>query len=204
MLAARQMAGRGRQGRRWESPEGNLYLSVLLRPALGAAWAGRLGLTVAVAVAAALAPHAPDLVLKWPNDVLRGEGKLAGILTDAEVAAGGGLAWLVCGVGVNIAQQPTVPGRRVACLDPPAPAPEALADAILAELARWYGRLQREGFAPVRAAWLARAQAPGTPLRLAGPGKAVEGRFAGLGEDGRLLLTDAAGGVLAHGAGELQ
>lgn len=203
MLAARQTAGRGRQGRRWESPEGNLYLSALLRPTLDAAWAGRLGLTVAVAVAGALAPHAPDLVLKWPNDVLRGRAKLAGILTDAEVAPDGALSWIVCGIGVNVAQRPAVPGRPVASLDPPAPEPEALARVVLAELAHWYGRLGREGFAPVRAAWLARAQARGTPLRLAGAGNTTEGRFAGLDDDGRLMLMDAAGRAVAHGAGEI-
>lgn len=203
MLAERQTAGRGSHGRRWESPAGNLYLSALLRPALPAAQAGRLGLMAAVAAAGALAPHAPGLTLKWPNDILLGGAKLAGILTDSEAAPDGSLGWVIFGIGVNLAHAPDLPGRRTTCLGADAPAPSAFAAALLAQVAHWYGRLLAEGFAPVRAAWLARAHPPGTSLRLARPDGVVEGRFAGLAEDGRLLLADAAGHVQAHGAGEI-
>jgi BirA family biotin operon repressor/biotin-[acetyl-CoA-carboxylase] ligase len=203
VLAERQTAGRGSHGRHWESPAGNLYLSALLRPDVPAAQAGRLALMAAVALAEALAPHAPDLTLKWPNDVLRDGAKLAGILTDSEAAPDGSLGWVIFGIGVNLAHAPAVPDRRTTCIGAAAPSPPAFAATLLARIAHWYGRATAEGFAPVRAAWLARAHAPGTPLRLRRPDGVIEGRFAGLAEDGRLLLADAAGHVQAHGAGEI-
>lgn len=203
VLADRQTAGRGTHGRRWDSPTGNLYLSALLRPSLPASQAGRLGLMAAVALAEAAAPHAPDLRLKWPNDVLRDGAKLAGILTDSEAAPDGSLGWAVFGIGVNLTHAPDLPDRRTACIGADAPSAPEFAATLLARIGHWSARLLRDGFGPVREAWLARAHAPGTPLRLVRPDGAIEGRFAGLAEDGRLLLADAAGQVRAHAAGEV-
>ncbi len=203
VLAGQQTAGRGSHGRQWQSPAGNLYLSALLRPRLPAAQGGRLALLAAVALADALAPYAPRLVLKWPNDVLHEGAKLAGILTDSEAAPDGSLAWVIFGIGVNLAHAPDLPDRRSTCLGADAPAPPDFAAALLERIAHWYGRLRAEGFAQVREAWLARAHAPGTRLRLMRPDGMIEGRFAGLAEDGRLLLADAAGRVQAHGSGEV-
>lgn len=203
VLAGRQTAGRGSHGRQWQSPAGNLHLSALLRPQMPAAQAGRLALLAAVAVADALVPYAPTLVLKWPNDVLRDGAKIAGILIDSEAAPDGSLAWAIFGIGVNLAHAPDLPDRPTTCIGPGAPAPSDFAAALLERIAHWYGRLREEGFAPIREAWLTRAHAPGTALRLTRPDGVIEGRFAGLAEDGRLLLADAAGRVQAHGSGEV-
>jgi BirA family biotin operon repressor/biotin-[acetyl-CoA-carboxylase] ligase len=206
VLARRQTAGRGTKGRRWESPAGNLFLSVLLRPAMPAQDVAQWSLLAAVALADALAPLLPDpraLALKWPNDVLLHGRKLAGIL--AEGAASGGRAdFLVIGFGVNLAVAPDLPDRPTACLlqAAPAPAPEAFAPALLDQLDRWADVQAREGFAPVRAAWLARGPDRGEPIRLRLGPATWAGAFAGLGADGSLLLA-AAGGVRAFVAGEV-
>jgi len=202
VLAGRQSAGRGSHGRSWESRTGNLHLSLLLRPVGPASEAARWGLLTGVAVAEALAPYAPDIMLKWPNDALRDGAKLAGILVESATAPDGGLGWLVIGIGVNLTYAPEIAGRRTTCLGPDAPAPEAAARAVLDRVAHWRGIYLRDGFAPVRAAWLARAHPAGTELRLTRPGHEIGGRFAGLAEDGSLLI-ETGGQVRAYTAGEL-
>src|SRR5437588_611372 len=105
--ARTQTAGRGRGGRSWVSPAGNLYLSLILRETCPPARAAELGFAAAVALAAALDRLAPglDLAFKWPNDVLLGGRKLAGILIEAESAAAA-VDWLVLGLGVNVRPAP--------------------------------------------------------------------------------------------------
>ncbi len=186
---------------------GNLSLSVLLRPREPAREAGQWSLLAGVALAEALTPYLPDpaaLRLKWPNDVLLNGGKLAGILVDSAAGADGALDWLVIGIGVNLAVAPAVPGRPVACLADVAvpPAPEAFAPALLARLWHWGEQRAAHGFAPLRAAWLARAPAPGGAVTLRLGDRQIVGGFAGLGDDGCLLL-DTDGGVRAFATGEV-
>ena len=205
LLARRQSGGRGRLGRPWHSVEGNLHLSVLLRPQ-SLRWPGHWSILAAVALVDAVRPLLPApgaLRLKWPNDLLLGGGKLAGILLDAGTAASG--PWLVIGFGVNLAGAPPGLGRPVACLASaaPAPAPEAFAGRLLEGLQRWRARYAAEGFAPVRAAWLAAAHAPGERIVVSLGGERVHGAFRGLGDDGSLLLAGP-GGALAVTAGELE
>jgi BirA family biotin operon repressor/biotin-[acetyl-CoA-carboxylase] ligase len=209
ILARRQTAGRGREGRGWESPVGNLHLSVLLRPREPAQHAAQWALLAAVALAEAIAPRLPAgmaaaLELKWPNDVLLGGAKLAGILAEAATGPRGGLAWLVLGIGTNLAHAPVLPGGRptvsLAALGAGPPAPEVFAAELLAALDRWRRVLAREGFAPIRTAWLAHGPRRGTPMTVAG----AAGAFAGLGEDGSLLLAGPDGGIRALRTGEVE
>jgi BirA family biotin operon repressor/biotin-[acetyl-CoA-carboxylase] ligase len=193
VLAHQQTRARGSRGRGWASPAGNLCLSVLLRPEGDATEGGRWAILAAVAVADALAPYLAGhgtLAVKWPNDVLLDGRKLAGILLDTALRGDGRLDWLVLGFGVNLAVAPDVPGRATAAVaqfrDPPSP--EKFARALLDRLEHWAGIRRCDGFGPVRQAWLDRAQKPGTMLRLTGPTPEIEGSFAGLGEDGSLLL----------------
>jgi BirA family biotin operon repressor/biotin-[acetyl-CoA-carboxylase] ligase len=193
VLAHRQTRARGSRGRFWMSPAGNLCLSVLLRPEGDAAEGGRWAILAAVAVADALAPYLAGhgtLTVKWPNDVLLDGSKLAGILLDTALRADGRLDWLVIGIGANLAVAPDVPGRTTAAVAQfrDAPSPEEFARTLLDRLQHWAGIRCRDGFGPVRQAWLDRAQEPGTMLRLTGPAPDIEGSFAGLGEDGSLLL----------------
>lgn len=208
VLARRQTAGRGTQGRGWDSRTGNLHLSILLRPAGPLREAPQWGLLAAVALADAVAPLLPEpaaLRLKWPNDLLLGGAKMAGILAEAAADGQGGIAWLCLGIGVNLAHAPEVPGRATACLADAAgtaPTPEAFAGDLLAALDRRCAQHRAEGFAPIRAAWLARGPAPEAEIAIRRGGAEIAGRFAGLAEDGSLLLASD-GRIRAVASGEV-
>jgi len=155
ILAHRQTAGRGQFGRVWTAPEGNLNLSLLLRPGTALREAPQWSLAAGVAAAEALTPLVPDLRLKYPNDLVLDGAKLGGILVDS-AADGARLAWLVIGIGINIAQAPEVAEQRTIALAARGVSmtAEALARLILDRIAHWRDVIEVEGFAPVRAAWL--------------------------------------------------
>lgn len=195
LLARQQSVGRGRFERRWESPPGNLYLSALLR--LGRVRApGHWSILSAVVLAetvAALLPDPSAMRLKWPNDVLLGDAKLAGILLEAGDDHG---PWLLIGFGVNLATAPDGldrPTASLAGLVTP-PAPETFARDLLARLEAWRARYASEGFEPVRTEWLSRG--PDLGERVAATfagGRRVEGVFDGLASSGGLRLATPTG-----------
>lgn len=193
--ALRQSAGRGRQGRGWESPAGNLYLSVLLRPDVPLRDAPQWSFVAAVAMAETLKlllPRAATLSLKWPNDLLLQGAKAAGILVETGIAPSHTLDWICIGMGVNIISKPNLPDRPTACLAEylgAPPAPDALAQALLVSLAHWHGVRLHQGFAPIREAWLRHAPAMGAAISLKRDGALLEGAFAGLSPEGGLLLA---------------
>jgi BirA family biotin operon repressor/biotin-[acetyl-CoA-carboxylase] ligase len=123
-LAERQTSGRGRRGRRWLAESGqSLLFSLLLRPAehnaAGPAQTGALTLAVGLGVRAALAPFSEQpLSVKWPNDILSGSRKLAGILCESQLQ-GGRLEALVIGIGINVGRQsfPAELQNDVTCLE---------------------------------------------------------------------------------------
>ncbi len=184
VLAARQTAGRGRGGRAWVAPEGNLNLSVLLRPANPIPAPGRWAMMAGIALHDALSAHASGLTLKWPNDLLLHGAKLAGILIDSEVVAGAA-AWIVIGMGANLHAAPELPDRKAAHLPPPAPPARLVAAAVLHELEP---RLDASDVA-LRDAWLERADELGTMMEVQLPHRRVKGAFAGLTDAGELLLA---------------
>jgi len=193
--ALRQNAGRGRQGRGWDSPAGNLYISVLLRPAVALRDAPQWSFVAAVALAdtlKTLLPEAAKLTLKWPNDLLLDGAKAAGILVETSVATNNALDWICIGMGVNIATKPSLPDRPTACLaeylNAP-PAPEVLAARLLQNLAHWHDLRLAQGFAPIREAWLRHPPAMGAPVSVKRDGALIEGNFAGLSSEGGLLLA---------------
>jgi BirA family biotin operon repressor/biotin-[acetyl-CoA-carboxylase] ligase len=189
VLARLQTAGRGTHGRAWESPRGNLHLSVLLRPDAAARETPQWSLLAALALHDALAPHAgASLTLKWPNDLLLAGAKCAGILSEASIGADGRLAWLCIGFGANLAAAPEVPGRATAALPPPAPPPDLIAIALMKALDLWRRVWLLEGFSPIRDAWLERGPKLGAPLSVTAPQGMLAGRFEGLDERGALLL----------------
>ncbi len=194
VMARRQTQGRGSRGRAGSTPAGNLAISMLLRPHLPMREAGGLSLLAGLALAEAVAeilPPGPALALKWPNDVLLAGNKLAGILLESHGDGQGGVAWVIPGIGVNLAHAPILPDRIAACLADhmPAPAPETFAPRLLARLAHWCVVLEQGGFAPVRAAWLAHAQTPGSKMSLKLGADVLSGTFAGLDADGSLLMA---------------
>jgi len=195
VLARRQTAGRGTQGRAWEGPVGNLHLSVLLRPAEPIRFVQHWSLMAAVALADAMAPLLPDptlLSLKWPNDVMLGGAKGAGILAESAMDEQGSIAWIVLGIGVNLAHAPQLPGRVTAslagCGGTP-PAPEDFAQSLLAAIDARRRQRAAEGFPAIRDAWLARGPKPGSALAIRRQGAEIAGQFAGLAEDGGLNLA---------------
>jgi BirA family transcriptional regulator, biotin operon repressor / biotin---[acetyl-CoA-carboxylase] ligase len=184
--ARRQVSGRGSRGRSWTAPEGNLSFSVLLRPDRPAAQAGLFSLLAGIAVAEALAPHSDMApLLKWPNDVLLDQAKLAGILIDA-APAGERLDWLVIGIGVNLAAAPELPGRATTSLKAHGGTLSAddAADGILEKIAAWHDAPGSR----IREAWLARGHPLGTKLTVRGAQSELHGTFAGLSDTGELLL----------------
>lgn len=200
VIADRQTAGRGRLGRSWLSPEGNLAASLLLTLDGETGLAGFLPLVAGIAAydaVVALAGGKPidGLVLKWPNDVLIDHAKLVGILVESAQFAGRRVA--VIGFGLNLAVAPAIPGRQVAALSEvtgrtitPLTAAKALDNVFL----RWLAVLNgSEGIASIRAAWMTRTVPLGTELAITTPAGPVSGRFAGLDSDGALLLGDEGG-----------
>jgi BirA family biotin operon repressor/biotin-[acetyl-CoA-carboxylase] ligase len=193
VVAGTQTAGRGRRGRGWHDAPGDCLLtSIVVRPRLHVRDLPQLSLATAVAAREALGRVASlDARLKWPNDVLVGGRKIAGVLLESRTVVA---PLVVIGVGINLRQR-----SFPEALEPVATSvlretgraitPETMLDALLASFDAWRGRLEREGFAPVRAAWLAVADTIGRIVEAAGRrGTAVD-----LDEDGALLVRDAEG-----------
>jgi BirA family biotin operon repressor/biotin-[acetyl-CoA-carboxylase] ligase len=204
LRAGRQTQGRGRQGRPWRSIDGNLYLSVLLRPA-ALPHPGHWSLLTAVALLDAARPYASHpnaLRLKWPNDLLLNDGKLAGILLEAGFSPA---PWLVIGIGVNLAGAPQDLGRPVASLNETgtAPDPQTFARHLLTALTRWRRRYETEGFPPIRTAWLAAGPPIGQALTVTQGETTVTGAFHGLADNGALRLNSP-GGAITLLAGEVE
>jgi len=186
-----QTGGRGRRGRHWASPVGNLYTSTILRPDCPAQRAAELGFAAALAVAD-IVPAGREVRVKWPNDVLVGGGKIAGILLESAIGQTGQVQHVVAGIGVNVGFAPQLPEMRYpgAALGGSVEAAlEKLAAALAARLAEW----RREGFETVRAAWLAKAGPLGAEVDVKLGEGLVRGRFAGLDREGALLLDTATG-----------
>lgn len=200
VLARRQTSGRGSRGREWISPPGNLNLSVLIRPRERVAAAAQWALLAGVALAEALF-FPSRITLKWPNDLLLDGRKIAGILLDSADDGQGGLAWLVIGMGVNLASAPVVHDREVGSLNSAEP-PEQVAQRVLDRLSAWRKVRHLDGFAPIRAAWLSRAQEIGAPISLRIGTQQRGGQFEGLADDGSLLLRTG-GRVHAFTTGEV-
>ncbi|MGR6328082.1 biotin--[acetyl-CoA-carboxylase] ligase [Sphingomonas sp. XXL09] len=201
LRAELQTAGRGRQGRAWQSPPGNLYASTLVRLRPGDPPAPSLALVAAVALHAVLARHLPGrAMLKWPNDVLVDGAKLSGILLERSGDA------VVIGIGVNVAHHPDLPDRRTTSLAAEgAPLDAASLIEELAEaVARWLQRWRGEGIDAIRRAWLAAAHPVGTALNVRLPdGGAVAGIFDGLDADGALVVRLADGERRVMHAGDV-
>jgi BirA family biotin operon repressor/biotin-[acetyl-CoA-carboxylase] ligase len=194
VTARRQTAGRGRHDRVWVSEPGNLHCSLLLSMA-DMATAPQVGFVAAVALVDALSGLVPGggFRCKWPNDVLSGANKVAGMLLEA---ADGG--WLVLGIGVDVAYAPPAdqvmtPAVSLAGLGYRGDAAGVLA-AFCTAFGPWFECWRAEGFAPLREAWLERSGPLGEPLTVRPDGQTLHGTFAGLDPGGGLLLDTALGG----------
>ena len=194
--AKRQTAGRGRHGRRWDSPEGNLYCSLLLRPHVLPAEAAQITFVAALALGEALDGALPagrlQLAFKWPNDVLLDGRKVAGILLESSGSRKGRIDWLVVGCGLNVGHFPKhvsgYPATSLCDAGVTEPDVDDLLAAFVRAFALWRIRWQSEGLGPVREAWLARAGCIGGEITVRLPRDELRGRFVGLDGSGALLL----------------
>jgi len=200
VLANTQTAGRGRLQRRWHSwPEHTLAMSVLLKPPLSPEKIPQISLLTAVALHDALSPLAPDIRIKWPNDILYHGRKMAGILTEMR-AEPGRVQAVVVGMGINVnapsggwpediadiaTDLGSASGRTVSRMD--------IAVRILESMERHYLDYLRDGFGPVRKQWWQAHAACGKPVRVHDGLCYIEGIAETLDEDGALLLRTHAG-----------
>jgi BirA family biotin operon repressor/biotin-[acetyl-CoA-carboxylase] ligase len=204
LVADRQSGGRGRLGRTWFDGAGNFMGSTIVRPAISDPPPGTLALVVGLAVfetVSSLVSPPQRAMLKWPNDVLIGTAKLAGILLERSGDA------IVVGIGVNLSQAPDLPDRPAIALSSFGPAPDrnafaaALARQFAIELDRW----RTFGLEPIIARWQAAAHPPGTALVAGDPGgEQIAGTFIGLTADGALQLRLDKGTTRTIHAGEVR
>ena len=198
LVAREQVEGRGRRGRTWSSPPGNLYASLLLIDAAAPEHLPELGFVSGVALVRALREILgadPRLGLKWPNDVLFDGAKLSGILLESSLLPSGYTA-CVAGFGVNCRSHPanlTYPATDLATigtmLHTPADVLPRLSDAMAQMLLVW---ARGAGFAEIRARWLKNALGVGEPIRVALGTANLSGVFDSIDSRGRLILRDGA------------
>ena len=216
-VTSEQTAGRGRRHRPWIAPRGNLASSILEVVDVSPAVAATLGFAAGVALEAALQKVSIEaslrsagsdhmkFSLKWPNDVLAGRQKLAGILLEAEAVAGDRLA-VVVGIGTNVVAAPEgtqTPATSLAALGVHIGAEElfaTLSDAWAEFRGIWNNG---HGFDEIRRLWLARAAGLGEPVAIQAGGSAVEGTFDTIDDTGCLIVRTADGKLVPISAGDV-
>jgi BirA family transcriptional regulator, biotin operon repressor / biotin---[acetyl-CoA-carboxylase] ligase len=202
VTAKAQTAGRGRGGRAWASPVGNLFASFLIQSREGLARAPEIGFVAAVAVLAAIQVLLPDrtsdasLKCKWPNDVLFDGAKISGILLETAHAPDHAGVYVVLGIGLNLVpvELPHATykvtslaehGGRVGL----AQALEALAKQLFIHLEIW----RRDGFSPIRKIWLDHAAGLKDMITVQLPSEMLTGRFVDVDPDGALVVEQKPG-----------
>ena len=204
VMAASQSDGRGRGRRIWQSPRGNLYITICVKP-VTVRDAGQLAFVAGLGVLDALTELVPNtnFALKWPNDVLCKGRKLSGVLIEA--GEGDGFA---TGIGINLSDAPPedetrFPATNVLAVSGRAITPETAAQVLCRHFDRWYRLWQADGFEPLRAAWLASAHGIGDTIAASTGSGQVEGRFEDLDCNGALILVDGGGDRHAIAAGDM-
>jgi BirA family biotin operon repressor/biotin-[acetyl-CoA-carboxylase] ligase len=199
VIADRQEAGRGREGRAWASPLGGLYMSAVMRPPLPLADVPPMTLAIGIAVCDAARAFGAAAVLKWPNDVLVGDKKLAGILVETQ-SQGGKLDSVIVGVGVNLEIVPSAVADRAIAL---AVDRELFINELFVQLERWVDRYVACGVESIVPAWQAR-MAHGLSARAVIDGTPLTGELAGIDPDGALLLRDDTGRMHRVRSGDVE
>ena len=207
--ATSQRQGRGRRGNAWQSPPGNLYVSLLLRPDRTPADALQLSFVTALALAdsiAAIVPKDGVVTCKWPNDVFLNHRKVAGLLLESSTGESGALDWLVIGLGLNIISAPGDLACPATSLHDEGCAGLTAGYLLTAFCAcfsvrydDWLGR----GFAPQREAWLQIAEGIGGPVTVNLEGESFVGRFVDIDETGALIVEIPGSGRRVVTSGEV-
>ena len=204
IAARKQTAGRGRQGRAWSSPVGNLSATLLIGRDEAPGDLAKLSFHASLAVADLLIHFAPgaEVATKWPNDALLNGKKAAGILLENFGPGGGYKANLAIGIGINLAGHPDAaesrwPPTSLAAETGTAPEFEAALNVLAQRLDHWLGVGE---FATIRAAWLARATHLGQPIEARLPDETLGGIFEDVDADGALVLNTPDGIRRIHAA----
>src|SRR5712692_3091014 len=216
-VSSEQTAGRGRRHRPWIAPRGNLASSILEVIDVSPAVAATLGFAAGLALEAALQKVSVDaslraagsdhmkFSLKWPNDVLAGRQKLAGILLEAEAVPGGRLA-VVVGIGTNVVAAPEgtpMPATSLAALGVNIGAEELFAT-LSDTWAEFRGLWDNgRGFGEIRRLWLERAAGLGQPVAIQSGGATVEGTFDTIDESGSMIIRTSEGRLVPISAGDV-
>lgn len=203
VVAEAQAEGRGRLGRGWVSPARvNLYLSVILRPALPPANAAWFTLLAAVELCRTVRGlYGLEPTIKWPNDLLLEGRKAAGILAEMEAEVDR-VRFIVLGIGVNLnmtrdlfPHRPLYPATSVSLVLGRTVNRAAFARRLIENLDRGYEGFLRDGPGPVRDAWMAlAAHRVGDRVDVSAPGGTVRGRFLGIDDAGAMILEGPGGG----------
>ncbi len=200
LIAKTQTAGRGRRGRTWASLDGNLMATYLFATKRPPAEISLLSFATGLAIAEGIDEiiGAGRAKLKWPNDVLIDGAKASGIMLDSGSLGDAGV-WAALAFGVNLAvapenlDQPTTNLRALLPPDAAAPEPLSFLASLRPKLEAWSARIDRDGFEPLRQAWLTRAHGLGQVARVVQGNQTLEGRIAGLTSRGELELDTQAG-----------
>ncbi len=207
LRAETQTAGRGRRGRDWFSPAGNLYVSLLLRPDCKPVQGATLGFVAAVALGRVLRDLTPAEVLhKWPNDLLIDGRKMTGISLEAGTKPDGRVDWLVLGIGVNILYHPETglyPTTDLVASGGPSLSPRELLDRFLAVFGPFYDAWEQGGFQTIRSDWLAFAAGVGERVVARLEREEVAGHFADLDPNGALIMQLDSGQQRRIAAGDI-
>jgi BirA family biotin operon repressor/biotin-[acetyl-CoA-carboxylase] ligase len=206
VIARAQTAGRGRDGRVWSSPPGNLYLSCVLRPPLPLHDVPPMTLAIGIGVCDAARSFGATCGLKWPNDVLVDGRKLAGVLVEAQ-SQGTRLESVIVGIGVNLvaAPDPMVAARATTLAEATGATvePHSFVATLLAHVERWIDRYIAVGVEAITPAFEER-MVLGLSARATIDGGAFTGELAGLDRDGALLLRDPSGRVHRVHSGDVE
>lgn len=217
VVADSQKKGKGRLGRRWESPEGvNIYTSVILRPNISPMFAPQLTLVAAVAVAETIAKHLKtdtdcklEPAVKWPNDILINSKKVAGILTEMSSEMDK-INFIIIGIGVNVNMTKKMLPEDLRAIA------TSLKEDIGKEISRTdfiqtlylnmetcYKRYLKDGFAPVRKAWTGYFKMAGNMVKVKDMNNIREGIAIGIDADGALLLREESGNIIRIISGDV-
>ncbi|MFL2655428.1 MAG: biotin--[acetyl-CoA-carboxylase] ligase [Alphaproteobacteria bacterium] len=188
--AREQVLGRGRYGRTWDSPYGNLYLSIIQRPTCFPSDATQLGFVTGVALAEALLSICNiEIALKWPNDIMANGKKASGILLESSINPNKSLEWLVIGVGLNIEKFPSDIENSTSLHKEGAEV--TLENVLITFLHYFFNYVEKwfnNGFDPIRERWLSLSLKKGTDIKVRLPEDVIFGTFMGIDNRGSLLI----------------
>lgn len=209
VYALEQTKGRGSRQREWISPKGNLYASYILYPDCPPQTAPQLSFVTALAIRAAIVDigvAGEDITLKWPNDVLLNNKKLAGILLESSAQTPTKTDYVVAGVGVNLINHPEnvlFPATDIKTATGITKTPADMAPQIQARIQQYEQQWKNQGFAPIRQEWLTHAAQLNQPITIKLHNETVSGIFTGLDEQGNLILQMEGGKTRLMNTGDI-